>query len=213
MPQLKFYYAPGACSLAPHILLHEVGLPFDAIANEVTQNGANFIEGFHRINPKMRIPVIALDGEVITETIAVMTAIANLAPEKHLLGQTPLETLRVYEWMAWLSGTVHGQGFGELARPERFSDDPAAHDGIRAKGHKTIVDCYDMIEGKLTGVYAVGDSLTLVDPYLFVFFRWGNGLGLAMKEKYPNWAMLVSNLVKRSAVEAALKAENIDSTL
>ncbi len=213
MPQIKFFFAPGACSLGPHILLRETGVPFEAIANVVTQDKVEFTEELSRINPKKRVPVISIDGETITETPAVATAIAGLAPDMSLIGRTPLDTLRVYEWMNWLSGTLHGQGFGGLFRPERYSDDPAALDGIRAKALKHIKGCFDTIEGQLSGTYAVGDALTMVDPYLFVFYRWGNVVGFQMKEKYPSYTALISNLVQRPAVKEALEVENIPSTL
>jgi glutathione S-transferase len=213
MPTVKFYYAPGACSLAPHILLRETGVTFEAIANKVDGTGTTFIEGFATINPKMRVPVITIDQDTITESPAVLTAIARLAPEMYLIGRTPLDTLRVYEWMNWISGTLHGQGFGALFRPERYSDDPAAFNGIQEKGRKHVGNCFDEIEGRLDGIHAVGGVFTAVDPYLFVFYRWGNDVGFDMKGKYPRYTALVLNLVKRPAVRATLKAENIQSAL
>jgi glutathione S-transferase len=213
MPHIKFYFAPGACSLAPHILLKEIGAQFEAISNEVTVTGATFTEDFPRINPKMRVPVISLDEETITEVPAVTTVIAQLAPGMHLMGRTPLDTVRVYEWMSWLGGTLHGQGFGGLIRPGRLTDDPAAFDGINAKAVKNIKDCYNLIEEMLVGMYAVGGAFTAVDAYLFVIYRWGNGAGFKMREEYPKYTALVSNLVQRPAVIAALKAEDITSTL
>lgn len=86
---------PGACSLAPHVLLHEIRVPFDAVETSVAK-AANLTEEFARINPKKRVPVLSLDGEVITEVPAIATAIANLAPERHLMGRTALDRVRVY---------------------------------------------------------------------------------------------------------------------
>jgi glutathione S-transferase len=112
MPQTKLYFAPGTCSLAPHILLREAGVEFEAIANSVTLKTVTFAEGFELLNPKMRVPVLVLDGVVITELPAIVTAIAQLVPNMRLMGKGQLETVRVYEWMNWLSGTLHGQAFG-----------------------------------------------------------------------------------------------------
>ena len=100
----------------------------------------------------MLVPVISLDEENITEVPAVVTAIANLAPDMHLMGRKPLETVRVYEWMNWLSAVLHNQGFGCLLRPQRFSHEPAAFDGIKAKGLQCIEDCFGIIEENLTGI-------------------------------------------------------------
>lgn len=130
MPDIKLWYSSGACSLAPHVLLREIGVPFDGIETSVAK-AAHLTEEFGRINPKKRVPVLSLDGEVITEVPAIATAIADLAPERHLMGRTALDRARVYEWMNWLSGTLHGQGFGALWRPQRFSDEPDVFDSIK----------------------------------------------------------------------------------
>jgi glutathione S-transferase len=168
------------------------------------------------VNPKMQVPVIWIDGIIITEVPAVATAISNLAPELGLMGKTPMDTARVYEWMNWLSGTLHGGGFGHLFRPQRWSDDPAAFDGIKTKAVETIEATFYSIDEKLSlsSVHAVGNTLTIVDTYLFVFYRWGNNdIGFEMKAKYPKYTALVSNLVQRASVKAALNLEQIDSTL
>lgn len=209
MPEMTLWYSPGACSLAAHVLLHEVGVPFDAIATSVA-DGATLTEEFGRINPKRRVPVLAVDGAVITEVPAIATAIADLAPERCLMGRTALDRVRAYEWMNWLSGTLHAQGFGGLWRPQRFSDDPAVFESIRTRARKTIFACFEVIEGRLSGPFSTGEGFTAVDPLLLVFYRWGNGLGLDMPNAYPRYATFAQTLVRRDAVAAALAAEGID---
>src|SRR5581483_10426829 len=153
MPEITFWYSPAACSLAPHVLLHELGLPFTACETSV-RKGATQTPEFARINPKKRVPVLSLDGEIITEVPAIATAIASLAPERHLMGRTTLQQVRVYEWMNWLSGTLHGQGFGGVFRPQRFSDQPEVIESIQAKGRQSVADGFTVIDRKLTGRYA-----------------------------------------------------------
>ncbi|WP_375454302.1 glutathione S-transferase family protein [uncultured Methylobacterium sp.] len=208
MPEIKLWYSPGACSLASHILLHELGVPFDAIATSVAK-GANLTEDFARLNPKRRVPVLSVDGAVITEVPAIATAIADLAPERCLMGRTALDRVRAYEWMNWLSGTLHGQGFGGLWRPQRFSDDPEVFESIEARAGKTIAACFAVIESRLSGPHATGDGFTAVDPFLLVFYRWGNGIGLDMPRTYPRYAIFAQGLVRRDSVAAALAAEGI----
>jgi len=205
---IKLWYSPGACSLASHVLLHEIRVPFDAVEISVAR-AANLTDEFARINPKKRVPVLSLDGEVITEVPAIATAIANLAPERHLMGTTALNRVRVYEWMNWLSGTLHGQGFGGLWRPQRFSDDPEAFESIKAKGRKTISECFEMIERRISGPYSTGDGFTAVDPFLLVFYRWGNGIGIGMPNTCPRYTIFAQRLVQRDSVAAALAAEGI----
>lgn len=208
MDHIKFWFSPGACSLAPHVLLHEIGVSFEAVTTNVFE-GAQLTEAFARINPKKRVPVLSLDGHIVTEVPAIATAIADLAPEWHLMGRMPLDRARVYEWMSWLSGTLHGQGFGALWRPERFSDDPSQFDSISAKGRTTIADGFDTIEGKLSGPYSTGDAFTAVDPYLLVFYRWGNGIGFDLAKTHPNYTDFARTLVQRASVAAAMIAEGI----
>ena len=208
MPDIKLWYASGACSLAPHVLLHEVRVPFDAVETPVAK-GAHLTDEFARINPKKRVPVLSLDGEMITEVPAIATAIADLAPERHLMGRTALDRARVYEWMTWLSGTLHGQGFGALWRPQRFSDEPEASQSITAKGKRTVSECFGFIESRLSGPYSTGDGFTAVDPYLLVFYRWGNGIGIDMPGTCPNYTAFAQRLVQRASVAAALAAEGL----
>ena len=208
MPDIKLWYACGACSLAAHVLLHEVRFPFNVVEMPLA-TGAHLTDEFARINPKKRVPVLSLNGEVITEVPAIATAIASLAPERHLMGRTALDRVRVHEWMTWLSGTLHGQGFGGLWRPQRFSDDPEAFGSITAKGKRTISECFGFIESRLSGPYSTGDGFTAVDPYLLVFYRWGNGIGIDMPGTYPGYTAFARQLVQRASVAAALAAEGL----
>lgn len=208
MAAIKFWLSPGACSLALHVLLHEIGASFEAVTTSLSE-GAQLTEAFARINPKKRVPVLSIDGQVITEVPAIATAVSDLAPQRHLMGQTPLDRARVYEWMSWLSGTLHGQGFGALWRPQRFSDDPSLFRSIAAKGRATISDGFDAIERKLSGPFSTGGAFTAVDPYLLVFYRWGNGIGFDMPATHPNYTRFARALVQRPSVVAALAAEGL----
>ncbi|KAF7593682.1 hypothetical protein BBP40_011092 [Aspergillus hancockii] len=212
-PVIKFFYAPGSCSLAPHILLHETGVSFEGIRMRPGEARDAYPESFRLINPKMRVPVISVDGEAITELPAVMTVISHLAPEKQLMGKTRMETARVYEWLNWLSGTLHSRGFGHYHRPDRFSDDSNSLEGIRSSAKRTIIECFQDIESRLNGLYAVGDSLTAVDPFLFVFYRWGKKQQIDDMPKYLRYTALVFNLAQREALMAALETEKISSCL
>ncbi|KAJ5601777.1 hypothetical protein N7510_011311 [Penicillium lagena] len=201
-PSLKLWYSPGACSLAAHVLLLETGLNFDLELSQVGQ----FTDEFIKLNPKGRVPVLSLDGEVITEIPAILTAISCLVPEKHLLGETTLETARVYEWLNYLSGTLHGQGFGALWRPERFLDDESLFPKLQEHAVWTIRQCYGFIEDKIASsqcYYAVGGSFTIVDPFLFVLYRWGYRVEIEMRSEYPHFATWAARIsIKNSVIRA-----------
>lgn len=209
MTELRLWYSPGACSLAPHILLREIGASFEAMRTSIPE-GAHLTDEFTRLNPKNRVPVLLLNGEVITELPAIATAISNLAPDRWLMGRTDLDRVRAYEWMNWLSGTVHGQGFGGLWRPHRFSDDPKTFENIRDKARRTIADCFDTIDKRLSGAYSTGQNFTAVDAFLLVFYRWGNGINIDMAKAFPRYASFADALLQRPSVAAAIAAEGID---
>jgi glutathione S-transferase len=199
------WISPGACSLAPHILIREAGIDFETVNAK-----PGFPQEYRHINPKGRVPIFQLGDEIITEVPAIMTAISQLAPGKHLLGKTNLEIVRTYEWCNWISGTVHAQAFGGVRRPGRFSDDPETYDAIRAKGRKTVEESFAFIEEKLTGTHGVGDAFTAVDAYFLVLYRWGNQIGIDMQVKYPKFTSLVKEGLERESVKSAFKEEGIE---
>ncbi|WPG41239.1 glutathione S-transferase [Variovorax sp. EBFNA2] len=210
MSEIRFWYAAGACSLAPHVLLHEINAEFEGVEAQITAERARFPDGFEVINPKMSVPVISVDGQVFTEVPAIATVIAGMAPERFLMGRDALETARVYEWMVWLSTSLHGIGFGGIWRPQRYSDDPAASAGIVKKGRQTVVDCFATIERRIIGPFAIGEAFSAADAYLYVFYRWGNGIGMDMDQVYPKFAALGRTLASRPSVVKALAVEKVD---
>lgn len=210
MTAIKLYATAGACSLAAHIILNELNIQYDAVVTELKDG---ITEDVVRLNPKKKVPVLVIDGQVITENVAILTAIAQLAPERNLLGATDLEKLRVYEYLAYLSGTLHGQAYGGFFRPGRYTDDESAFKSIQEKGKQTILECYEYIEAGLRGVHAVGSELTVVDPYLYVFWRWGSMYSPDMHTRFPKYAALVQELGKLESVQRTIKQEGVEGYL
>lgn len=135
----------------------------------------------------------------------------------NLMGKTSLEIVRVHEWMNWLSGTLHGAGFGHLFRPGRWTEsrDETVWEGVKGRAREVVGECFDEIDGRLVegSGWVVGGGMTAVDAYLFVFFRWGNEAGFDMRRKYPKYTKLMENFVKREKVKDTLERESICSTL
>lgn len=204
MHNIKFWFSRGSCSLATHTLLHESELPFTTTEISVQKQETQSSD-FARINPKQRVPVLAIDDFVVTETPAIAFAISQLVPEKGLLGVTLPDQVRVLEWMCWLSGEVHGQAFGGLFRPQRFTADVSLHDSIQRKARERVSDAFKIIESKLGNRFAVGESLTVVDPYLLVFFNWGHEIGFNMQKSYPAYFDFSQAIAAYPAVMRALR--------
>ena len=207
---LKLYYSPGACSLAPHILLEESGLPYTVELTAIA-DGKQRTPEYLAINPKGRVPALLTEeGEILTEVPAISWYIADAAPAVRLLPQGRLAAARSFEWFNWLSGTVHTMAFGQFWRAHRFLDDEKLFPPLQEKGRKNILDNFAYIEGKLTGrSWAVGNAYTAVDAYLLVFFRWGNRIGIDMRAGYPQWTAQAERVLERPAVQRVIQQEGI----
>jgi len=209
----RLYYSPGACSLAVHIALEEIGAPFELHEISVAR-GETTRDDYLAINPKARVPALAIAGEarVLTELPAILTFLARRHTEAGLLPSgNALAEARCHEWLAWLAGWVHGVGYGELWRPLRFVSDPSLSETIGAAGRRTIEHAYASIEAELSDgrPWAVACGYTIVDPFLLVLYRWGNRIGLPMRERYPGWAELTRRVLTRPAVQRAIATEGI----
>lgn len=189
MPQLTLYSAKGSCAFVPHALLLHYSIPFRlipmAFGPQGVQSADNTISHseYLKIHPMGYVPALAVDGVIITEVPALLSYISSLAPQANLFGHDSLSHARVMEWLSYLSGSVHGRGFGLLFRPGRFSDDEGDFDKLRAKGKEFVRSCFGLIDGRLKGKkFAIGEEISVVDFYLYIFARWGREVGFAMGE-------------------------------
>ncbi|OEO29945.1 glutathione S-transferase [Devosia insulae DS-56] len=209
----QLFYAPGACSMAVHIILEEVGAEFElfavSVANRDTQR-----EPYLSINPKGRVPALRIRGEakVLTELPAILRYLASRYPE-HALAQSadPLLEARITEWLAWLSGWLHSVGYGLIWRPERFDPDPSHAPALAAQGKRVVEAAYQDIERALadTRTWSVEERFSIVDPFLLVFYRWGSSIGFSMRDRYPAWTRHAQLTLQRPAVQRAMAREGI----
>lgn len=207
-PETTLYYSPGACSLAPHIVLAEIGEPF-ALKRMSTAERANYSPEYLAINPRARIPALAIDGFVLTENPAILAYLGRRFPRVGLYPQSGEAEARCLEWLAWLSNTVH-VAYAQVLRPERFVNEAKDYPPVQASGRANILRLYRDIEERLAGrVFALGSRYSVVDPFLLVFYRWGNRIGLEMRADYPAWTRLAQSLAERPAVQQALTTEGI----
>lgn len=213
MSDYRLYYSPGACSLAPHIALEELGIAYEAMPVPVAQ-GANQKPDYLAINPRGRVPALVIrdvDGErVLTEVPALLVYLAGLKPEARLLPASGEPLARAVEWMSWLTSSVHAHAFAQVFRPARFVSDENLHAPLKARGLELLDLAYRDIEQRLQGRdWALGADYSLVDAYLLVFYRWGYRVGVDMRARYPGYTRLVEAVVARPAVRRALQQEQI----
>lgn len=201
---MKLYYAPGACSLAPHIVLEEGGFTYESEAidlrgNRTTSSGKDFSE----INPKGYVPTLVLDdGQVLTEGPAINQYLADRVPEKKLAPPNgSIERYRLQEWLTFLGTELH-KSFSPLFNP-------AASDDWKKASMETLDRRLTYIAQQLgSKQFLVGDNFTIADAYLFTILGWGQYVGLDIG-KWPALKEYHGRIFMRPAVQATLKAEGL----
>jgi glutathione S-transferase len=199
---MKLYYSPGACSQAPHILLHETGLDHDAervdLKAKTLADGSDYL----KINPKGAVPALQLNsGEVLTENAVILQYLGDRASWPEVLPPMgDFRRYRVLELVNFITTELHKR-FGFLFNPDATEEMKQLV--IRDLGKKL-----DYIEERLeTGPFLMGDDLTLPDPYLFVISGWAEKMiGL---ERWPNLGAFRERMMQRPSVRHALKFEGL----
>jgi len=200
---MKLYYSPGACSLAPHIVLFEAGYTFDTekvdIPNKKTASGADYWQ----INPKGYVPALQLDdGEVLTE---VSTILQYLADQKPASGLAPaagtMPRYRLMEWLNFIATEVH-KSVGGLFNPQMTPE--------MKEVQKAYITCrFNALDKMMAGKqYLTGDSFSVADAYLFNVLRWCgfHKIDLAI---WPNIQAFFARAGARPQVQAAMRAEGL----
>jgi glutathione S-transferase len=199
---MKLYYAPHACSLAPHIVLRELDLPFELIrVDNTTKRTANG-EDFLAINPKGYVAALQLDdGQVLTEGPAILQYLADLRPEANLIPVSgTFERVRLQEWLNFVSTEIHG-GLGWLFSSQ-FPDEVKAL--IKQKLFKRFVVLSQTLERQ---DYLMADGFSIADAYLFTVLRWTSLFGIDLNQ-WPALVRFQARVDQRPAVKAALAAES-----
>ena len=204
------YYAPGACSLASHIVLEEAGAPYDTVRLDLAAGDQRAPE-YLAINERGRVPALVEGEWVLTENAAILRHVARSHPEAKLWPEGPRAQAIADEWLCWLA-VNHHPAYAHIRRAERYSDDEAALPGIRAKAADTFGDLCTMTEVRLSnGGWAVEDRYSVVDAYLIVFWVWARGptLRFDMPARFPAWTAHARAAAERPAVRAVFAREGL----
>jgi glutathione S-transferase len=205
--KIALYYSPGACSLAPHIVLEELGIPYEAVRIS-TADGQQRSPEYLRINPRGRVPALAVDGKVLVENVAILAFLGGGFPAKGLWPAKTWDQAQALSLMAWLADTVH-PAFAHFFRPERYVQGEAHAAAVKEGGRKAFGECLAEIDRILAGrKWAVGGRFSVLDAYLLVFYRWGNRNGLPVKD-LANYTALVKRVLARPAVKRVMADEGI----
>lgn len=169
---MKLYYAPGTCAIGIHVLLEEIGQPYDAQKVDfATQE--QYSPAFKAINPKSKVPTLVRDdGSVLTEFPAIATWLARTNPDKALLPEDLEGQIRALEAMDYIVSTIHMQGFSRLFRPANFAPDEADHDKVKARGREILDKGLQLLDSVLEGRDYLAGSLSVADAALFYVEFW-----------------------------------------
>lgn len=198
---MKLFYSPNACSLAPHIVLRELGLPFDLIKVDLQQHLTELGEDFYRLNKKCQVPVLQLeDGSFLTEGAVISQFLVDQFERKDLLPEinTP-ERYQTLSWMNFIASEIH----------KAYS--PFFHESYGEES-KTVFSTilnkhYAWVDQQLDGQnYLSGSNFTIADIYLFVVTRWADFIGLDL-EHFIHLTAFMQRIAHRQTVQDAIAAE------
>jgi glutathione S-transferase len=169
MTMMKFFHCPGSCSLASLIALEEAGAQFEKVIVNLGA-GEQTKPEYLAVNPKGKVPALATDRGALTENPAIMTYIAQSFPKAKLAPlEAPYDFARMQSFNAFIASTLQ-PSLGPLGRPQRYSDDVAAHDSMKRKAIENATHYLGLIEDELfKGPYVLGAEYSVADGYLFVF--------------------------------------------
>jgi glutathione S-transferase len=199
--KLALYHIPRACSIVPLIGLYEAGAdvevrPVNGAKRE--QYGADYT----RLNPKSKVPTLLIDGEPLTENVAIISWIARSFADKKLLPADPKNSIRALSMMAWIASAVHPL-LPRVAAPARFTDMAEAHPSIKKTGTEELEKAFRIAEAQLTGRDWLFDQWSLVDTNLWWAFWRARAYGM---DGVPFPALLAhaERVEKRPSTQRAL---------
>ena len=199
---MKLYYSPGACSQAPHILLHELGLSHDAERVDLKEKRVESGGDFLAINPKGAVPTLELDsGDILTENAVILQYLGDRSGAADVL--PPLGDFRRYRVLEWTNFITT-----ELHKRFAFLFNPNATDEMKQLVIEDLGKKLDYMDRELgDGPFLMGDELTLPDPYLFVITNWTDKfIGL---DRWANLKAFRTRMLERPSVRHVLRFEGL----
>ncbi|HEX2591978.1 MAG TPA: glutathione transferase GstA [Rhizomicrobium sp.] len=197
---MKLYYAPGACSLSPHIVAVEAGIPVDLVKVDLKAHKTEDGGDYYKVNPKGSVPALMLDdGYLLTEGPVIVQYLADQKPESKLAPKAgTLERYKLMEWLTFINGEVH-KTFSPL-----FG---ASSDDVKKDAKAKIAKKFEFVDGKLEGQqFLTGDTFTVADAYMFVMLTWAKKMHLDIPK---NLSAFFDRVAKRDGVQEAMCQEGL----
>lgn len=207
MPALKLYMTPGSCSTAIHILLEELEEAFEVYIVNL-RNGDQFKADYVAVNPKSTIPaVVRSDGTILTEVPAIAYWLGRSRVRAGLWPSTLEGEVRVVEAMAYVTGTVHGQGFARIFAASTFASNPQDHAEVQALGRRMVAQGFSILEASMPDDGFLAGGFSVADPVLFYVEFWADKTSIPLP---PRLAAHYRKMLARPAVQRVLREEGYD---
>ncbi len=204
---MKLLFAPGACSLGIHLLLEEIGKPYETQRVNL-QEGAQYKPDFTTINPKSKVPTLMRDdGSVLTEFPAIAYWLARTNPQAKLLPDDVDAQARALEAMDYVVSTMHMQGFTRIFRPGNFAPNAADEEAVKARGKEIFEKGLTVMDKALAGKEYLVGAFSIADAALFYVEFWAAArLKMALPE---NCAAHYQRMLARPAVQRMMQQEGL----
>ena len=201
---LTLFYAPGACSMAAHIALEESGEKYEAKRMDLSK-GEQKTPEYMKIHPLGRVPALKLDdGSPLTENTAILPF---LGKRFGLWPSDAVKEAQALSTVGFFASSVHPAN-AHVGRPERYTEDKAAHPGIQEMGKKTFFDYLKQIDGMYAKREWLSDKYSVLDPYAFVFYTGAAKRGQPVAE-LRNYTAMKDRMLKRPAVQRVVADEGV----
>jgi glutathione S-transferase len=200
---MKLFYSPGACSLSPHIVLLEAGLPFTVEKTDLKTKKTETGSDYYAINSKGAVPALQLDdGRVLTEGPAIVQYLADQKPESGLAPRAgTFERYQLMEILNYITSELH-KGYSPLFNPKISAD-------WKASAMANLGKKFDWLSGFLgSKTFLMGAAFSVADAYLFTVLRWSERVGVDLA-KWPVLTAYRARVAERPKVQEALKAEGL----
>ena len=201
---MKFYMTPGSCSTGIHIILEELDEIFEAYIVNLPA-GDHYKPDYVAINPKSTIPTLVRnDGSSLTEVQAIAYWLGRTHPRAKLIPEDAESEAKVIETLAFVVGTVHGQGFARIFATPTFTRNEADQEAVRTFGRDLIEKCFKILDDQLAGKDYVAGAFSIADPILFYVEFWADKTKVQLP---PNLLAHYKRMLARPAVQRVLREE------